>query len=100
MLFDLTAHRVLYPLEPYPVVREFAAMLKALKPGALWTGREFFGYTGKDAAAFDFRRRSSGISIAFSEDEWSALGELMSKALALPELQLALEDLSLMYGEF
>lgn len=34
-------------LEPYPVILEFAAMLSELKPGKLWKGREFFGYTSE-----------------------------------------------------
>jgi len=63
-------------------------------------GREFFGYTGKDSTAFNFRRRSNGIVIAFSAEEWRVLGELMDRALALPEMQLVLEDSSLAYGEF
>ncbi|MGA2409130.1 MAG: hypothetical protein ABSG46_01925 [Candidatus Binataceae bacterium] len=33
MLLDLEPQRVLYPLESYPVIRAFAAMLNALKPG-------------------------------------------------------------------
>jgi hypothetical protein len=41
-------------LEPYPVIREFAAMLSELKPGKLWKSREFFGYTSETPAAFHF----------------------------------------------
>lgn len=100
MLLNLEPQRVLYPLEPYPVIHEFAAMLKALKPGEQWSGREFFGYTGKGDAAFNFRRRGNGIVIAFSAEEWRALGELMDRALALPEMRLVLEDAPLVYGEF
>ena len=101
LLLDLEPQRVLYPLETYPVICEFAAMLKALKPGGPgWMGREFFGYTGKNSTAFNFRRRSNGIVVAFSAQEWRALGELMERALALPEMQLLLEDSSLAYGEF
>jgi hypothetical protein len=97
MLLDLEPHRVLYPLEPYPVIREFAAMLTGLKPGDQRRGREFFGYTSENA--FHFRRRSNGISITFSPEEWRALGELMAKALALPDLQHVLKDSELAYGE-
>ena len=100
MLLNLEPQRVLYPLEPYPVVREFAAMLKVLKPGEQWMGREFFGYTGEGGTAFNFRRRGNGIVVAFSAEEWRALGELMDRALALPEMQLVLEDAALAYGEF
>ena len=100
MLLELKPQRVLYPLEPYPVIREFAAMLKALKPGEPgWMGEEFFGYTGKGSTAFNFRRRSNGIVVAFSAEEWRAVGELMERALALPEMQLVLEDSALAYGE-
>jgi hypothetical protein len=38
--------------------------------------------------------------VAFFAEEWRALGELMDRALALPEMQLVLEDASLAYGEF
>ena len=101
MLLVLEPHRVLYPLEPYPVIREFDAMLKALKSGEeLWQGREFFGYTGKGDGAFNFRRTSNGITLNFSSDEWAALCELMTRGLALPELQPALKDSELAYGEF
>jgi len=97
MLLDLEPNRVLYPLEPYPVIREFAAMLTGLKPGDQQRGREFFGYTSENA--FHFRRRSNGISMTFSPEEWRALGELMAKAFALPDLQHVLKDSELAYGE-
>jgi hypothetical protein len=101
MLLDLELQRVLHPLESYPVIREFAAMLKALKPGEQWwMGREFFGYTGKGSTAFNLRRRSNGIVVAFSAEAWCALGELMDRALALPEMQLVSEDSALAYGAF
>ena len=100
MLLVLDPHRVLYPLEPYPVIREFDVMLKALASGEeFWTGREFFGYTGKGDGAFNFRRISNGITLNFSYDEWAALCELMAQGLALPELQPALKDSELAYGE-
>ena len=99
MLLDLEPQRVLYPLESYPVIREFAAMLSALKPGGQWMGTEFFGYTGEGPTAFNFRSLRNGIVVAFSVEEWGALGELMYKALALPVLQLALKDSELAYGE-
>jgi len=35
----------------------------------------------------------------FSPEEWRALGELMTNALALPEPQFALKDSELAYGE-
>jgi hypothetical protein len=97
MLLDVEPHRVLYPLEPYPVIREFTAMLTGLKLGDQRRGREFFGYTSENA--FHFRRRNNGISITFSPEEWCTLGELTAKALALPDLQHVLKDSTLAYGE-
>ena len=47
------------------MIREFSAMLAALKPGEQWMGEEFLGYTGKGSTAFNFRRRSNGIVVAF-----------------------------------
>src|ERR1700722_252235 len=99
MLLDLAPQHVLYPLDSYPVIREFSAMLRAVKPGIPWKGREFFGYAGKGATAFNFHRRSNRIALAFTAEEWRWLGELMTKALDLPELQPVLEDSALAYGE-
>jgi hypothetical protein len=42
---------------------------------------------------------SNGSVVAFSAEEWRALGELMERALALPEMRLVLEDATLAYGE-
>jgi hypothetical protein len=99
MMLDLEPQRVLYPLASYPVIREFATMLRVLKPGEQWLAREFFGYTGKGPTAFNFPGRRNSIVVAFSVEEWGALGELMYKALGLPELQEALKGSELAYGE-
>jgi hypothetical protein len=99
LLIDFGPRRILYPLSPYPMISEFAAMLIELKLGNFWDGRQFFAYTSEKAATFAFRQRANGISIVFSPSEWRALAELMAKALALPEVQPALEDLALAYGE-
>jgi hypothetical protein len=81
------------------VIGEFSAMLRMLKPSEQWMSREFFGYTGQGAPAFNFRRRSNGILVAVSAEEWFAFGELLAKALALPELHAILKDSELAYGE-
>jgi hypothetical protein len=73
MMLDLELQRVL-SAGPYTVIREFAAMLRALKPGEQWLAREFFGYTGEGPTAFNFRSRRNGIVIACSGEEWDALG--------------------------
>lgn len=100
MLLTFGAHRVLYPLESYPLILEFDRMVKALAAGnQFWRGPEFFGYTWKGENAFNFRRNNNGITLDFSPQEWTAVGELMSRGLALPELQAALEDTDLAYGE-
>jgi hypothetical protein len=48
---------------------------------------------------FYFRHRRNGIAISFASDEWQSLKELFQRAVALPELQPVLEELSLTYGE-
>jgi hypothetical protein len=105
--FALTLHprRVVYPLYSYPVIREFAAMLKAhmmpLPQGDFWNGPDFFAFASDSDpfAAFNFRQRNIGIQISFTAEEWRELGELMEKALALPEMQPLLQESVLAYGE-
>ena len=48
---------------------------------------------------FFCRQRRSGIEVAFTREEWQALRGLFGEALALPEVQPVLEELSLVYGE-
>jgi hypothetical protein len=69
-------------LKPYPVIREFGAMLKALKPGEQggWPGRS--SVTRQGLIAFNFRRRSNGIVAAFSAEECVGLGVLMDRTVA------------------
>src|SRR5271155_5787315 len=98
MLLDFRPQRVLYPLGPYPVIREFAAMVSRLKPGEQWSGRYFFGYSSEGSRAFNFYRRGDGVVVGFSAEEWGGLAQLMDKAFALPEMQLALEDAALATG--
>jgi hypothetical protein len=103
MLLTMDRKGVAYPLTRYPRVREFATMLARLEPGRHWKGREFFGYTNdvvpERASRFYFRHRRNGIAISFTREEWQSLKELFEKALAMPELQPVLEELSLVYGE-
>ncbi|MGH7814875.1 MAG: hypothetical protein ACREQI_12830 [Candidatus Binataceae bacterium] len=98
-LLDFGPRRVLYPLDSYPVIRGFAAMLAAVKPGGTWRGREFFGYADRGGESFNFRRRSNGITLTFTGEEWRTLGKLVNRALELPEMQPALEDALWAYGE-
>jgi hypothetical protein len=103
MLIEMDRKDVAYPLTRYPRVREFATMLARLEPGRYWKGREFFGYTNdvvpERASRFYFRHRRNGIAISFTREEWQSLKDLFEKALAMPELQPVLEELSLVYGE-
>ena len=103
MLLEMDRKDVAYPLTRYPRVREFATMVARLEPGRYWKGREFFGYTNdvvpERASRFYFRHRRNGIAISFTREEWQSLKELFEKALAMPELQPVLEELSLVYGE-
>jgi hypothetical protein len=70
MLLDFQPQRVLYPLGPYPVIREFAAMVSRLKPSEQWAGRYFFGYSSEGSRAFNFYRRADGVVVSFSAAEW------------------------------
>jgi len=92
-----------YALVRYPRIREFALMLERLEPEGCWRGHDFFGHARTKGAdqplQFCCRQRRSGIEVAFTLDEWHALGELFRRALALPEVQPVLTELSLVYGE-
>jgi hypothetical protein len=103
MGLEMSSRRVLYPLEPYPKIREFVTMLERLRPAGYWKGREFFGYTDSTVpdkvTRFHFRHRQNGIAFGFSPEEWKVLRDMMTRALALPELRHALAEQSLQYGE-
>jgi hypothetical protein len=68
-----------------------------------WNGVHFLAYTTGERPGetrrFCFRRRAEGILIGFSEEEWSELRGLFRRALAAPNLQSLLAELSLAYGE-
>jgi hypothetical protein len=103
MGLEMSTRQVLYPLEPYPKIREFVTMLQRLRPAGYWKGREFFGYTDSTipdkVTRFHFRHRLNGIAFGFSPQEWRDLRDMMTKALELPELKHVLSELSLQYGE-
>ena len=93
---------VTYSLENYAVIRDFAAMLELLEPGAHWYGSEFLGNgvdLGTGFERFGFSRRGSGTQILFKPGEWQALRDSFASVLALKEIQPLLADLSLAYGE-
>jgi hypothetical protein len=78
-------------------------MLDRLEAEGCWRGREFSGHaritTAGEPVNFVCRHRKSGIEVAFTREEWQALRGLFGEALALPEVQPVLEELSLVYGE-
>jgi hypothetical protein len=78
-------------------------MLAHLVPGGTWDGKEFFGYTDPARSDkpmhFHFRRPKDGVVVVLSAEEWQCLKDLFAQALALPELQTVIEELSLVYGE-
>jgi len=94
----------LYPLDGYPKMSEFLAMLAALGPQApakLWNGDYFFGYLVESGEAKDlaFRARDNGITLILSRAEWKAVQELFRRAWQLPDVRLAWGGLILEYGE-
>jgi hypothetical protein len=103
MRIEMSRKQVAYPLGRYPRIREFGSMLERLEPCGRWRGKEFFGYTTHalpdQAPGFCFRHRGNGIAISFGPEEWQSLREVFQRALALPELQPVLAELSLTYGE-
>jgi len=103
MLIEMSRKQVVYPLRCYPRIREFASMLERLEPGGYWKGREFLGCTTRavpdQATCFSLRHRGNGITVSLAAEEWQSLREGFQRALALPELQPVLAELSLAYGE-
>jgi hypothetical protein len=102
IMLNIPERDLMYPVSPYPEIREFIAMLERLEAGQIWRGRHFFGYTFKqddNTVRFYFRRPSDGVTLGFSSDEWQSLKGLFTKALEMPALQKMFAELSLVYGE-
>ncbi len=103
LLIEMLEKGVLYPISPYPQIQEFSAMLAHLVPGRTWDGKHFYGYTDQAVSdkrmRFCFRRRMDGVAIVLSTEDWQCLKDLLARAVALPELQPVLEELSLVYGD-
>ncbi len=93
----------MYPLETYPEIREFSAMLSRVSPGQSWDGVHFRAYTVQNApekpVRFYFRSWRDGVALGFSAEEWERLKELFAEAATIPKLQRLYEELSLVYGE-
>jgi len=103
LLIEMPEKGLLYPISPFPQIQEFSAMLSHLAPGETWDGKHFCGYTHQarlqGQVQFHFRRRIDGITVVLSAEDWQQLKNLLAQALALPESQPALTELSLAYGE-
>ena len=94
--------KIVYPLQSYPLIRDFSTMLNCLKLGDKWNGSEFFGYTEHTGTAPDqlaFCHRASGIKIRCAGEEWDSLRTLFSEALSRSEIEPVLSELSMEYGE-
>jgi hypothetical protein len=102
MDLKLAPHGISLSLGLYPHIREFTQMIAHLAPGRYWRGRYFMaGEEAGDgrirgAIAFQF----NGVGVGFTSEEWVALDSLLKQAMQLPELQTALAELELEYGEF
>ncbi len=102
LALTMDSRGVVYPLGPYPQIREFAAILEQLEPGKRWDGPYFNAWTetlkGQELC-FVFRRHKDQVTFSFSEEEWKRLKRLFSAALAEPALQSLFDELALVYGE-
>lgn len=102
MALEMTSREAVYPLGPFPQIREFATLLEQLSPGDIWEGAEFFGYTNacdtNPVTGFYFRQRSNGIAFGFSPEEWTELRGIFREALRSPEMVPILTELSMEYG--
>jgi hypothetical protein len=103
LAIDMEARDLIYPVGPYPYIREFAALLEAVAADNPWPGFHYAASAVNDAAAgtirYQFRRPSDGVTLFYSEQEWLTLRTLFRTALAKPNVQSILAELSLVYGE-
>ena len=103
ILLRMAERDLMYPLGPYPEIREFTAMSERVKPGQVWRGIHFYAYTVQDTpeepVRFYFRRHRDGVTLGFSQQEWHSLRSLFAKLPKMPALQKLFTELSLVYGE-
>jgi hypothetical protein len=96
----------MYPIEGYPKITEFRAMLATLGPEGerRWNREYFLGYTapseeGKGKEDVWFRAHTNAITFGFSEKEWKSVQTLFRRAWEIPEVRMAWDELALEYGE-
>jgi hypothetical protein len=105
LLLNLKSRRVLYPLGPFPQIREFQSLLTTMAPGDTWDGSYFFAHTDTSDVGepppltFTFREFGKGVQLEFSAQEWNTLRNALDQVMSLPELQPTLHELALAYGD-
>ncbi|MBN1567412.1 MAG: hypothetical protein JXA73_06170 [Acidobacteria bacterium] len=103
ILLQIAERDLMYPLGPYPEIREFVAVLEHLRADKPWRGLHFYAYTNQEtsgsALKFYFRRHKDGVTLGLSSQEWHSLKGLFAKAMKMPALQRLFEELSFVYGE-
>jgi hypothetical protein len=84
-------------------------MVKTLVRGKTWNGQYFYAYTDQSPGVsglqgitpntFSFREYGKGVLIEFSGEEWNALRTAFEQVMSLAELQPAMYELALAYGD-
>jgi hypothetical protein len=104
ILLRIVDRDLMYPLTPYPEIREFMTMLDRFKQNQVWHGTTFYAFAAQekesDPARIYFRRSSDGVTLGFSLEEWHAMKNLFAKLFRIPSIQRLSAELSLVYGEF
>jgi hypothetical protein len=99
----MTERHATYLFGPYPQIREFAAMLRQLKPGQIWDGPHFRASADAvksgHATWYHFSPHTNHVRFSFPEQEWHILQDLFSEVLDQAGLEPVLADLSFVYGE-
>jgi hypothetical protein len=102
LALTMDSRGAVYPLGPYPQIREFAAMLEQMEPGKRWDGPYFDAWSDTykgQGLCFVFRRHKDLVTFSLPEEEWKRLKRLFLAALAEPALQALFDELALVYGE-
>lgn len=103
VVLQLDHRRLQYRLKSYPETLEFSAMLSGLQQRRSWAGIHFRAGIIDDTLERPHRcyfcRYGDGVVLEFSPDECRTLRDSLAAALALPQLQPWLAELSLVYGD-
>jgi hypothetical protein len=103
VILQLDHRNLQYRLKSYPEILEFSAMLGGLQQRRSWTGMHFragiIDGTPERSHRYYFCRYEDGVVLEFSADECRTLHDSLAAALATPQLQRWLTELSLVYGD-